>query len=382
MLLTLLLMIFVVTGARALPPANTIVSINAKQTPAVEIIAAIQKQSGLNIIYRSEITKNWPKLTLKDKKPASEVLEDVADLISCNVTIKGNIATLTPKKLSGKMRTCKGCVRDENGEPLAGVPICIGETRVCTVTDANGNYSFPIPCEKTVLKYSYVGMDTRYLAVPAGNTTVNHDITLSSSNMLQEVVATGYQDISRPKMTGSATVVGAEKLNDRFTTDLTSNLEGRVAGLSTYGDKLTIRGTSSLYASSNPLIVIDGVPVESELKDINPNDVETITVLKDAAATAIYGARATNGIIVITTKNAKKQNKIEIDFTGNLSITGKKDISYADNWYMSPAEQVAMESDYWKGYFGNSYSEVADPIGSATSYRMYGAMNQLHELYY
>ena len=107
-------------------------------------------------------------------------------------------------------------------------------------------------------------------------------------------------------MTGAATTITADKLNDRYTTNIADNLEGRVAGLSTYGGRLTIRGTSSLYAESTPLLVVDGLPVEGDIKDINPYDIATVNVLKDAAATAIYGARASNGIIVITTKTKHK----------------------------------------------------------------------------
>ena len=105
-----------------------------------------------------------------------------------------------------------------------------------------------------------------------------------------------------------------------------------MAGLSTQDGKITIRGTSSLYAETNPLLVVDGVPIEGRIEDLNPYDIESVNVLKDAAATAIYGARASNGIIVITTKSAKEKGKIDIDFSTNLTIWEKKNMDYADNF--------------------------------------------------
>ena len=152
-------------------------------------------------------------------------------------------------------------------------------------------------------------------------------------------------------MTGAVTTITADKLDDRYTTNIVSNLEGRVAGLSTYGGEMKIRGTSSLYAETSPLIVIDGVPVETRITDVNPYDIESINVLKDAAATAIYGARASNGIIVITTKNAKKSGKIDIDFQANLTIWEKKNVDYHDNFYMNAEEQVDAESKYYDWFY-------------------------------
>ena len=124
-----------------------------------------------------------------------------------------------------------------------------------------------------------------------------------------------------------------------------------MAGLTTYGGKTTIRGTSSLYAETDPLLVVDGIPIEGSIDDLNPYDIESVNVLKDAAANAIYGARASNGVIVVTTKNAKEKGKIDINFSANLTVYEKKNMDYADNFYMTPAQQVDVEADYWNYYF-------------------------------
>ena len=199
---------------------------------------------------------------------------------------------------------------------------------------------------------------------------------------MDEVVVTGYQTITREKVTGAASTISARQLEERYTANILDNLEGRVAGLVTYGDKTMIRGTSSLYAETAPLLVVDGLPMEGKIEDLNPYDIESVTVLKDAAAAAIYGARASNGIIVITTKKAKQMGSTEIEFSGNLSIFEKKNLDYHDNFYMSPAEHVDVESDYWDYYFFRNRDE-ADPISSfASAYNKSSYITPIQHAYY
>lgn len=350
--------------AFAATPPDTKVTVNFTSSKVETVLAEIQKQSGLSMVYSSAVSAKWPKVTIKaTKKAASNVLDEVMALIGCTYTVKGNIVTIIPQKQSGKMRVVKGVVRDEHGEVLAGVPICIGESRVCTVTDADGFYTFDIPVEKVMLKFSYVGMKNKYELIAAGQNAVVRDIMLMPNANLDEVVVTGYQDIKKTRMTGAATKVPAKDLETRYNSNVMENLEGRVAGLSIYGGEMKVRGVSSLYATTNPLLVVDGLPVESSLNDLNPYDIETINVLKDAAATAIYGARATNGVIVVTTKGAKEKGKLQIDFAANLTVTEKKNLDYADNHLMNATQQVAAESKYYDWYFNGG--EYSDPVSSA-----------------
>ena len=159
---------------------------------------------------------------------------------------------------------------------------------------------------------------------------------------VEQVVVTGYQTIARERSTGSAITVSAERLEDRYMPSVRGNLEGRVAGLVVYDGKMTIRGASSLYASTSPLLVVDGLPVEGSLDDLNPYDVESVTVLKDASAAAIYGARASNGIIVVTTKKARVQGRVSVDVSANFTVHQKRNLDYTDNFYMTPEQQVKM----------------------------------------
>ena len=200
---------------------------------------------------------------------------------------------------------------------------------------------------------------------------------------LEDVVVTGYQTIVREKVTGSTSTVTSRQLEERYTPNLLDNLEGRVAGLVTYGDKTLIRGSSSMYAETEPLLVVDGLPIEGSIEDLNPYDIESVTVLKDAAAAAIYGARASNGVIVVTTKKATKEGVTEIQFSGNLTIYEKKNMDYHDNFYMSPAEQVDVESAYYDYYFFRN-RDVADPVGSFEQELTngYSAISPLQYAYY
>ena len=285
-------------------------------------------------------------------------------------TVRGKIVNVTkkaPKAADSRKRRVSGYVTDESGEPLTGVTICIGDSKVCCLTDDKGFYALDVPTSACTLKMSFIGSLTSEVHLPKGSDELKRNVQMQTNLMLEEVVVTGYQEISKPKMTGSVTTITASKLDERYTTNIMDNLEGRVAGLSTYNGKMTIRGTSSLYAETSPLLVVDGLPIEGSIDDLNPYDIESVNVLKDAAANAIYGARASNGVIVVTTKNAKKAGKIDIDFSANLTVYENKNVDYADNFYMTPSQQVDTEAAYWDYYFFNNDGEVADPLTSTAN---------------
>ncbi|HIX02592.1 MAG TPA: SusC/RagA family TonB-linked outer membrane protein [Candidatus Odoribacter faecigallinarum] len=275
-----------------------------------------------------------------------------------------------------------GKVVDEDGQPLPGVSVVLKGTTTGVVTDVDGNFTLMLPDpEGAVLVFSFVGMKTQEI-VYAGQQTLNIVMKQEISE-LEDVVVTGYQTIVREKVTGSTSTVTSRQLEERYTPNLLDNLEGRVAGLVTYGDKTLIRGSSSMYAETEPLLVVDGLPIEGSIEDLNPYDIESVTVLKDAAAAAIYGARASNGVIVVTTKKATKEGVTEIQFSGNLTIYEKKNMDYHDNFYMSPAEQVDVESAYYDYYFFRN-RDVADPVGSFEQELTngYSAISPLQYAYY
>lgn len=338
------------------PPSNTRVSIKANRTPATIVIGQIHKQSGLNIVYRSDLSKEWPPITITVTGTAEEVLRKIASLLGCKVSIKNNIAMLTAQKFSGKNRIIKGHVRDEQGEPLAGVPVCIGEGRVCTITDADGFYTFKIPVEGTILKFTYVGMQTKYETIPAGASTVTHDIKLTSDLTLEEIVSTGYQNIEKGRSTGSFDVIKQDDLSKGIVSgDVVDKLEGTVPGLEVDpSGNLLIRGHATIYADTKPLIVVDGFPMEYRTYNINPNDIEQITVLKDAASASIWGVRAANGVIVITTKKGTKNQKTKVSYSGSLKVGSRFNVGSMG--MLNSAQQIDYEREYYDNR--NTYQNI------------------------
>ena len=354
-----------VTPAMAQQRQNQKVTIVSKSMTVKQFFAEVKKQTGLNFIYSTDLAAKLPHITVNaTNRPLRQVLDEVMNKVNCRYEIEGNIVTITRRMAGERVRNVSGVVTDESGDPLIGVSVCIDDSKVCTITDSKGFYTLKVPANACSLKFSYLGMSNAELRLGSGKAPLSRSIQMVTDNQLSDVVVTGYQEISKPKMTGSVTTITASKLDERYTTNIMNNLEGRVAGLSTYNGKMTIRGTSSLYAETSPLLVVDGVPVEGSIDDLNPYDIESVNVLKDAAANAIYGARASNGVIVITTKNAKKAGKIDIDFSANLTVYEKKNVDYADNFYMTPAQQVDTEANYWDYYFFNNDGEVNDPISS------------------
>ena len=222
------------------------VTMNVTAQPVKTVLAEIKKQTGLNFIYSTDLAKTWPKVTVKVQNvPASRVLDLVLAEAGCRYDVDGNLVTITRRVSGARVRTVMGHVTDETGEPLPGVSICIDDSKVCTITDSEGFYTLKVPATKCSLIYSYIGMEKAVALLQAGTASVKRDVKMAGDNSLNEVVVTGYQEISKPKMTGSVTTINADKLEDRYTTNLVSNLEGRVAGLSTYGGVMKIRGTSS-----------------------------------------------------------------------------------------------------------------------------------------
>ena len=229
--------------------------------------------------------------------------------------------------LWAQTRTITGTVTDsEDGQPIPGVSIVVKGTTKGTITDINGKYSLSVPQDASTLIFSFVGMESQEVEIQ-GRTVIN--ISMKQENLgLDEVIVTGYVKKSKNSLTGSTVQVSGDELKNVPVTSVDQTLQGKVAGLvistssGTPGavQDIRIRGAGSLSANNDPLIVIDGVPVInsnesgsssrsslSALAAINSNDIESVTVLKDASATSAYGARGSNGVIVITTKKGKKQ---------------------------------------------------------------------------
>jgi iron complex outermembrane receptor protein len=246
-------------------------------------------------------------------------------------------------------RTIHGTVKDpQTGEGLIGANVVVKDTAVGTVTDFDGSYSLVVPKGFEILSFSYTGYSTVEVQLGASDVL---DVALGQGKLLEEVVLIGYGTVKRVDATGSVQSVSSKDFNQGAITAPQELLAGKVPGVVIIapdgapgsGATIRIRGESSLSASNDPLIVIDGVPVDNggisggrnPLNVINPNDIETFTVLKDASAAAIYGNRAAAGVILITTKKGTLGKKIKIGYNGNISsgqAENQVDALYADEY--------------------------------------------------
>ncbi|WP_460667175.1 SusC/RagA family TonB-linked outer membrane protein [Larkinella knui] len=215
-----------------------------------------------------------------------------------------------PQKVAD--RTITGSVTDDKGEPLPGVSIVLKDTQRGTNSDGQGQFSLTVPDGPATLVFSFVGYVAKEISVD--NQTRLTVSLLVDDKTLNEVVVVGYGTQSRRNVTGSVTKVDLKQMENTPTTNIGQALRGRVAGVQFtdngrpgQGGSILVRGQRSISASNNPLIVLDGIFFEGNLSDINPGDIESMEVLKDASATAIYGARAANGVILITSKKGTSE---------------------------------------------------------------------------
>lgn len=248
--------------------------------------------------------------------------------------------TLVSNQLTQQKRTIRGVVKHAS-ELLPGVSVVVKGTTAGIVTDINGKFELITDDDPAVvLVFSFVGMETQEIKI--GQETVLEVNMQESVSQLGEVVCTGYQTLSRERATGAFGSLSAKDLDARVNPDFISRIEGKIAGLQIDRDnKITIRGRGSIYSNTEPLIVVDGFPIEGGIQTINPDDIENLTVLKDAAAASIWGVRAANGVIVITTRQGKQNGKTDFDFSYYCSLHQKPELS--DLRMLSPQESVDFE---------------------------------------
>lgn len=220
-------------------------------------------------------------------------------------------------------KTVKGTIIDESGEPLIGVSIVVKGTSTGTITDFNGNFSIDLPAGRKELVISYIGYKEQTVTV-TGNGPVNVKM-VSDTQALDEVVVIGYGAVKKRDLTGAVASVKSEDITMNPGTNPMEALQGKVAGLDITresgqagsGVKMQLRGNRSLTASGNPMFIIDGMP--GDYATLNPNDIESIEVLKDASSTAVYGSSGANGVVIITTKGGK-EGKLTANFNAFFGI--------------------------------------------------------------
>lgn len=254
-----------------------------------------------------------------------------------------------------------GTVLDPQGEPVIGATVMQQGTSNGTVTDLDGNFSFKAPRGSSI-EVTYIGYEPQILPAGAGLRVVLKE----TASDLNEVVVTGYQVQRKADLTGAVSVVKTDAVKTSPDADPMKALQGRVAGVTITStgspsgtSTVRVRGIGSFNSSQDPLYIVDGVPMTTALNTLNANDIESMQVLKDAASASIYGSRAANGVVIITTKQGKKGEKIRVDFTANLTAqfyTGQSKMKLLDTkGYATAMAQAAL-------------NDGIDPVAYASNY--------------
>lgn len=297
------------------------ISITVKEASLQQVFKKIRKQSGYNILYDSDMLSNARPVTFSlNKASLDDVLKAcfTGQPLSYVINQSTVIVRSKPAPVAAIARdvTVTGKVVNEKGTTLPGVSIKIKGSAAGTVTDPSGNYSIKLPAANETLIFSYIGYAVQEIAV-AGRNQI--DVVLKETqSALDEVVVVGYGTQKRADVNGAISSVGASKLKDQPVTNLQGALEGKTSGVQIIQNsgspgstaQVRIRGLTSL-SNSDPLYVVDGIPLASnDINIIDPNNIESIDILKDASAQAIYGSRGANGVVLVKTKKGKKGDPV------------------------------------------------------------------------
>lgn len=329
--LVMRLVYFLMVGFVVLLPTSAsaqdkMISLETRSETLSSVLMKIKDQSGVNILYNENVLRDVSCKDMKlEKVTVKEVLNRIFEGTHFGYEVSRGVIVIRErqaKEVIQKSVKVSGQVFDEKGERLPGVTVLIKGTSIGVATDVNGKYSIAVPnAETATLEFSFVGMKTQSVKLIPNKTV--YDVTLLiDSQTLDDVVCTGYQTLSKINTTGSFSTLKPETIELRSSIGLDRLLEGAVPGLTVYKNDIRIRGGSSINAGTKPLYIVDGFEVD-KLPE-NMDLVERISILKDAAAAAIWGARASNGVIVIETKKGKK-GESRISYSGNVKVSSKFD---------------------------------------------------------
>lgn len=310
----------------------------------------IEQQTKLFVDYNTQEVNDSRVLTkLPKNSNVKEVMEQLLEDSGCSITFSnGHIIINKQDRVASTTKNVSGIVKDERGEPVIGANVVVKGTTNGTVTDMNGQYSLSVP-EGSTLQISYIGYNTQEVKVGSGN-VVNVSLR-EDSEALDEVVVIGYGTVKKSDLTGA---VGSVQMKDVSQVGITSAdraLQGQIAGVQVNartgqpGESMMIRvrGSNSLAGGNEPLYVIDGMPVEKMNSDINPEDILSMEVLKDASSTAIYGSRGANGVVMITTKRGRTGDTV-LEYNGYVGISSlrkKLDLLGKDD-YIAMVNEVSQ----------------------------------------
>jgi TonB-dependent starch-binding outer membrane protein SusC len=342
------------------------VSLTLNGAKLTTFFKTIERETDYRFVYSNDVIPKGNIVTIKAKqRPLSQVMNEVMELVALKYRFDetaGVIIVSEKNSSSGEefgkpaARIISGTVINESGEPLSGVSVQVKGTSIATTTSPSGAFSIEVDDNAKTLIFSFVGMLTREL--PIEGTSMK--ITLSLVNRsLDEVVVVGYGTQKRVSVTGAVSTVNSKTISELPVASVQQALQGRVAGLTVTNNGspgteplVRIRGISSITYASNPLYVVDGFPT-GDLSTFDTRDIETVDVLKDASAAAIYGSRATNGVIMITTKKGRREGKMRVSLSTNYGVQ-----NFSERLSLLNPEQF---DEYAVAYRGSKVGRRSDP---------------------
>ncbi len=320
------------------------VSLNMQQVQLEKVLDAIEAQTEYLFISNRHVNLKQRVSVNVENKTVQEVLAIILKNTGLTFNLEGvNIILSENSSVAGggigvvqQTRKISGTIVDQAGLPVAGANIVVKGTTIGTITDMDGMFTLDVP-EGAVLTVSYIGYMEQEMAVGVNSKLF---ITLyEDTQALDEVVVVGYGTQKKVNVIGSIAMVGSEKLENRATSSVVSALTGQMPGVTitqpggrpgVNTGTIRVRGVGSFGATPDALILIDGIP--GNMTDINPNDIESVSVLKDASTAAIYGARAANGVVLVTTKTGKEQ-KVAVSYNGYVGFNRATELpEYVDTW--------------------------------------------------
>ncbi|MDE6098389.1 MAG: TonB-dependent receptor plug domain-containing protein, partial [Muribaculaceae bacterium] len=301
--------------------------------PLEKVLSEITARTGYNFNYSDQVIDSGRQVSVNaDDKELKDVLKELFGSHDVEFTVKGKTVFLNPSRHADKKtdsnttgrRKVSGTVSDENGDAVIGASVMIAGTKDGVATDLDGNFTLDLPAGKDLV-VSSVGYESR--TVNVGNRTHVDIILDEEKSLLDEVVVVGYGTQRKSDITGSVSSVKASELQVAPVASAAEALQGRVAGVvvqNTSGDpsgstSIRIRGSNSLTYGNDPLVIIDGVQ-DASLGSLNPNQIESMEVLKDAAALSIYGSRGANGVIIVTTKEGRNE-RAQVTYNGYVTFS-------------------------------------------------------------
>lgn len=345
------------------------ISLTLQKAPLSAAIYEIRKSTKYDFAYSEDLLKKVGPITVNLKGASiEEILRALFANQPVSYEVADGIIILKERKItsqsntpnSKKRETIKGRIVDENGNPLAGATIQVKGTNFITTSDNTGAFEIPDEFSDSSLQISYLG----YGQIEVAPKNAGRIVLTSNANWIEEVnvVASGYQSIPKERATGSFSKVDNATFNRQVSTDVISRLKGIAPSIlfdeRSGSPKLTIRGQATIFGNDQPLIVVDNFPYEGDINNINPNDIEDIDILKDAAAASIWGVRAGNGVIVIKTKKGRTDQPMNIGFTSNVTIGQKPDLNYIPQ--IKPTDFIDIEKMLFeKGFYNTIISNTA-----------------------